>query len=327
MPTTLTLESLYTPIQAELDEVRAKMMELWAEALELVHGKDISPPRMGGKMLRPAMTLLATGALNRGRVRESVPLATGMELLHLAALIHDDVVDSSDTRRGQRSLKAQWDNHTAVLGGDYLMARSINMMSIYDSCAVIVAAVNSVCQMAAGELTNFGLSQEGYSRDDCIALAKQKTASLFAVSCATPTLLHGGAHQESMERYGMSLGIAFQLVDDILDLCQSGEALGKPACGDVAEGKKTLPLLILRENLDGDGRQRLDALTGAGGELEAADREWIGAMVERTGAREQTETVAREYAETARQALTALPSSPYRDSMAGLVDFVLSRGS
>jgi octaprenyl-diphosphate synthase len=308
-----------------MDSVRASVAALWTDALRLVHGSDLPMPPSGGKMLRPALCLLSARAGGATDTAHFVPLAAAMELLHLAALAHDDVIDGSDLRRGVRSLNAMWDNHTAVLGGDYLVARAIAIMSCYDSCAVITSAIDSVRQMAEGELTNFGLGRDHHSKEACISLARQKTASLFAVTCATPCCLIEGAPRDSLYNYGMAIGIAFQLVDDLLDLSQDRETLGKPAFGDIVEGKRTLPLLFIREGLDEAGAARLDTLWGK--PLSDADQAWVADMLEATGARERTEALAREYAEEARSAVTALPSSIYRDSMQGLTEFVLIRGS
>ena len=325
MQTTLTLSELYKPVQHEMELVRTSVAKLWTDALRLVHGGDLPKPPSGGKMLRPALCLLSARAGGATDTAHFVPLASAMELLHLAALAHDDVIDGSDLRRGVRSLNAMWDNHTAVLGGDYLVARAIAIMSCYDSCAVITSAIDSVRQMAEGELTNFGLGRDHHSKEACISLARQKTASLFAVTCATPCCLIDGAPREALYDFGMGIGIAFQLIDDLLDLSQNRETLGKPAFGDIVEGKRTLPVLFIREGLDAASVARLDALRGK--PLTEADQTWVADMLESTGARERTEALAREYAQEARAALAALPASVYRDSMQGLTEFVLIRGS
>jgi octaprenyl-diphosphate synthase len=325
MQTTLTLGELYKPVQKEMDSVREAVADLWSDALRLVHGAELPEPPSGGKMLRPALCMLSARASGAKDTAYFVPLATAMELLHLAALAHDDVIDGSDFRRGVQSLNALWDNHTAVLGGDYLVARAISIMSCYDSCAVITSAIDSVRQMAEGELVNFGLGRDHHSKEACISLARQKTASLFAVTCSTPSCLIEGAPRQALYDFGMAIGIAFQLVDDALDLSQDRETLGKPAFGDIVEGKRTLPILYMREALDAEGAARLDALRGK--PLSASDQAWVGEMFESTGARERTEAMAREYVDEARAALAALPPSIYRDSMHGLAEFVLVRGS
>lgn len=326
MQTALTLQELYTPVASEMDRVRALVAQVWTEAIRLVHGPAAEVPLPGGKMLRPALCFMAAGAVGAKDIARFAPLAAAMELLHMAALAHDDVIDDSDMRRGMRSWNAQWDNHTAVLGGDYLVARAIALMGTsYDSCAVVVNAIDSVRMMAEGELENFGLGKDHYSREAAISLAKQKTASLFAVTCSTPTYLVDTKHRDALHEYGMSLGIAFQLADDVLDLVQDRETLGKPSCGDIVEGKKTVPIIALRESLDAPGVDRLAAMTGR--ELTGDDRDWVAAMMESTGAREKTEAMARSYCEAARASLDGLPPTPYKDAMIAITDFVIARES
>ncbi len=321
----MTLDELYRPVEESLDQVRQAVADLWEDALKLVYGPGASPPKMGGKMLRPALCLLSAGALGAKDLSAFVPMATAMELLHIAALAHDDVIDDSDTRRGQRSLNAQWDNHTAVLGGDYLVARSIGILGHYDNTRVITNAIDSVREMAEGELTHFGQRSSEPTEESCISLSRQKTASLFAVTCSTPGCLTIGEPSQALHEYGHGFGIAFQIADDLLDLTQDPETLGKPACGDIVEGKTTLPLLQLRAALDEDGVQRLDAMTG--GELSEEEKEWVGTVIESTGVRARTEAVAQGYADDARRAIQDLAPSRYKDTMVGLTEFALARVS
>jgi octaprenyl-diphosphate synthase len=311
-------------VQDALDLVRAQMMQIWQDAIALVRIQSGVAPRTGGKMLRPALCLLSAGAIGAKDVNRFASLAAAFEALHIASLAHDDVIDRALLRRGDRSLNGLWDNHAAVLGGDYLVARSVEIMATYDSCPVIANAIKSVRRMAEGELYFFG-KQDAFTKEDCIHLAEQKTASLFAEACSAATYIVDHTYREVLHRFGTALGIAFQIVDDLLDVTQSTEQLGKPACGDLVEGKRTIPIMYMREALDAEGVRRLDAMRDA--EISEEDREWAIAMAEETGARERTEADARAYADAALHELSKLPASPYRDSMEGIVEFVLIRGS
>ena len=321
----LTLESLYQPIQAELDEAHALVTELWGETLELVHGPLISPPKTGGKLLRPALCLLSGGAAGAEDVGAFVPLAAAIEMLHVAALTHDDVVDKADLRRGAASLNALWDDRMAVLSGDYLVSRSVGIMARYGSCGVMATTFEAIQCMTEGELASFGRSTERFTQEDCLRIAEQKTASFFAATCSVPTFAAGAEFRQALYEYGMGLGVAFQLADDLLDMSQDEATLGKPSCSDVVGGKKTLPILFMREALNVEDRNRLNRMTGrANGDQ---DRRWVAGMLDRSGARASTETIARGYSEKARAALGPLPSSAYKDSMLELAEFVLVRGS
>lgn len=308
-----------------MDQVRASISRIWREALALVRVEMVDQPAVGGKLLRPGLCLLASGALGARDLDRYVSLATAYEALHVASLAHDDVIDRAILRRGASALNMLWDNHAAVLGGDYLVARSVEILATYDSCAMIADAIRSVRRMAEGELVFFGRESEPFRREDCIHLAEQKTASLIAEACSAPSHLLDQRCRDPLHRFGTALGVAFQIVDDLIDLTQTAAVLGKPSCGDIVEGKRTLPIMYLREGLDADGRARLDAMRNA--EISEADRVWVHESVERTGSRERTEAEARHFADQALEALTGLPSSEFRDSMEGIVEFILIRSS
>lgn len=325
MNKTIDLTDLYRPVQEELTGVREAIHQLWVDALTLVRLDSDVAPRSGGKMLRPALCLLAAGAIGGRNLKQYVTLASSFEALHIASLAHDDVIDRALLRRGSSSLNAFWDNHAAVLGGDYLVARAVEMLSTYDVCAVVANAIRSVRCMAEGELYFFGREDEPIVAEDCIMLAEQKTASLFAEACSAPTYIIDPTHRKTLHQFGISLGIAFQLVDDMLDITQNTGQLGKAACGDIVEGKKTIPIMHLKHALGPADLARLDAMRGA--DITDSDRDWIIAMAEETGAREKTQAITHAYADEARRHLAQLPPSPYRDSMEGIVEFVMVRVS
>jgi octaprenyl-diphosphate synthase len=323
MNTKQTLEDLYRPIQDRLVDVRAVIGQLWEDAMRLVR-VDVGPiPKAGGKLLRPALCLLSAGAIGGKDLREFVNLSVAFEALHIASLAHDDVIDRAILRRGGSSLNALWDNHAAVLGGDYLMARAVQMLAAYDSCTVVDRAVNSVRRMAEGELLFFGREIDSVKNEECIVLAEHKTASLFSEACSAATYVVDPTHREALRRFGTTLGIAFQITDDVLDVTESTANLGKPACGDIAEGKVTLPILFMREAMSPEERARLDAMRDT--RLSDEDRAWVTERAEHTGARERTEAEARRYADEALAALMELPKNIYRDSMEGITEFVLIR--
>lgn len=319
------LESIYEPIRPELDRAHATVSAIWTDALKLVHGADMPNQQTGGKLLRPALCLLAAGAVGgEDDLGRFVDMAATFEMLHLAALVHDDVIDSAEIRRGAVSLNALWDDHSAVLGGDYLVSRATDLLTPYESCPLISNVVHAVLHMSEGELRSIGRGVKNASKEDCILLARQKTATLFASTCTGPTYLLGAAYHQPLEEYGLGFGIAFQLADDLLDLSQTEAKLGKPSCGDIAEGKATLPILFIREALAEADVARLDAITGH--EVADPDRLWIAEALERTGARRRTEAIAHLHVQEAQTALDRLPPSVYRDSMQRLLEFILIRG-
>lgn len=323
--TTLDLPDLYRPIEQELAQVRETIAGVWRDALSLVRLPVTERPPAGGKLLRPALCLLSAGAIGERDLERYVSLAAAYEVLHLASLAHDDVIDKAVLRRGGSALNVLWDNHAAVLGGDYLVARAIDLLASYGSCSVITRAIACIRRMAEGELIHFGRETEPYSKEDCLNLAESKTASLFAEACAGPGCLIGSEHFALLLQFGKALGTAFQIIDDLIDVTQTAARLGKPACGDIVEGKRTLPILYMRERLTPDECVRLDAMRHA--VLTEADQAWVREAVVRTCARERTQADARQSADRAVDAVGELPPSPYRESMEGLVDFILVRTS
>ena len=320
-----TLDELYKPIQAELRLTQSMVADLWSQALALLHGSSVSPAKVGGKLLRPALCLFAAGSAGARDLSEFAAMATACELLHMAALTHDDVVDKADLRRGATSLNALWDDRTAVLSGDYLVARAIELLCGFHSCPLIESVFSAVRRMTEGELGSFGRNSERYTQEDCIRLAEEKTATFFATTCTAPTYLVGAHYREPLHAYGMAFGIAFQLVDDVLDITQRRDALGKPSCGDIVEGKKTLPILFMREGLGAEDCERLNKMIGHA--TSDDERAWIAQAAECSGATARTMALAREYVDSACNALVDVPSSAYKDSMLGLAEFVLVRDS
>ena len=320
-----TLEALYKPIAGEMALLREAIRALWTKTLTLLDPGVAAEEPPGGKLLRPALCLLSAGAAGAEDLHEYVPLAGAFELLHMAALLHDDVVDRAPLRRGARSVNALHDDRTAVLGGDYTVALALGVLNDYACGGLMDCAVRTIGQMAEGELNNLIRANGSTDEADCIHLARQKTASLFAAACTGPTFLIESALREPLRRYGENFGIAFQLIDDVLDLCQDEAMLGKPSCGDIVEGQQTLPIMFMRRQADTDARRRLDAMRG--GMITDEDRAWVAALLEDTSARELTEAVARRHAEEARRALDEVPDSPCRRAMMDLAEFVLIRGS
>jgi octaprenyl-diphosphate synthase len=179
--------------------------------------------------------------------------------------------------------------------------------------------------MTEGELASFGRNAERFTEEDCLRLAEEKTATLFAMTCTGPTYISGEEHRDALHQYGLAFGVAFQLIDDILDITQDQEALGKPSCGDIVEGKKTLPILFMREGLGEADRHRLNQMIGR--RIADPDRAWAARAMECSGARARTEAIARKYAASAYAALEPAPRTPYKDSMQALTEFVLVRDS
>lgn len=281
----------------------------------------------GGKRVRPALTLLSTYAVGGEAMRPNVVrMATVMEFLHTATLVHDDIIDNAEVRRNRPSINSRFGNQTAVLMGDWLYMSAFETSLQERSLTILDILTTVTRKMTEGELLQLTtLGRADISEEQYFDILLRKTAYLFSACCEIGALLGGAddAWRRALREYGLSLGAAFQLVDDLLDFTATDEALGKAAGVDLIEGKITLPLIYL---LGRDHTER-DAVLSVmrEGSYRTATRARLIAAAERTGALEEARSRASEFAESARAALDALPDSPYRDALCALPSFILER--
>jgi geranylgeranyl pyrophosphate synthase len=304
--------SLFAPVAADLDAVEAHLMEaaagqhpLLAEALRYVF-------ETRGKRLRPALVLLS-GALGEYDLDRLVLLAASLEVVHTASLVHDDTIDDALTRRGFTTVNSVWDKHTAIVTGDFLFAKSAQLASRMDSVRIMHMLSETVMSMCAGEMRQYAHKNDwNISIDEYLERVGAKTASLFAMCCsgAGVATRQPETRIEALHRYGFNVGLAFQIVDDILDFDSDERTLGKPAGNDLAQGTITLPAILFMQKLEPGAPLRLRLQHGEDSELAAELIQESGALAE-----------AREYAfravEEAVHALDVFPDGP---SVRALVD-------
>jgi octaprenyl-diphosphate synthase len=283
----------------------------------------------GGKRLRPALLLLSHGYA-RGRrmeTRSAVKLATVVELLHSATLIHDDVIDSADTRRGRPSANSRWGNHRSVLAGDWLYMQSFQIALEERNFHVLDILIDLTQKMVEGELLQLAkIGRIDVTEEDALKLATYKTACLFS-GCARLGGVFGGLDEEQEEalaEYGRYAGLAFQLVDDLLDFTASSEQLGKPVLSDLKEGKVTLPLIYAMENGHREARE-LVARVLEEKEFNSVQPEKLVALVRDSGALDRARNLALEYSARAKACLNGSGDSEYARALLTLPDFILDR--
>jgi len=322
-PTAVRQAALLTaPIAADLVEAERIFARKLASPRKHVSNLIAHLDHYRGKRLRPVLLLLTARAC--GRVTpDHHTLAAVVEMVHTATLVHDDVLDDATLRRHVRTINAGWGNQTSILLGDMLFSHAFHLASSVDAraCAIIGAATNRVCE---GELHQ--VSERGnleLSEDDYFDIVDGKTAELTAVCCRLGAL-YAGADDETtakLEEYGRSLGIAFQIADDLLDLTGLEEATGKTLGTDIAQQKLTLPLIHALERLPSADaalfRELLRAPLGR--------REELHATLRRTGALSYAKRRAEEFASKARAALDVLPPSECRDLLAAATDWTVRR--
>src|SRR5690554_4014785 len=321
---TATSSPLHAAVADDFTALNRTIMERLASRVPLVKTIGQYIIDSGGKRLRPLLVLLAARALNY-RGDEHVTLAALIEFMHTSTLLHDDVVDESHMRRGRATANNAWGNAPSVLVGDFLYARSFQMMVDIGSLPIMAALSGATCVIAEGEvqqLTNVG--NPDVDEATYFETIQGKTAMLFEAASHTGAILAGAnPHQEAaLQHYGRYLGLAFQLIDDLLDYQGDADAMGKNVGDDLAEGKPTLPLI---QAMVAGTPQQAETIRQAirQGGLDHLDE--VLAIVHETGALEYTRARAEEMSAKALEQLELLPPSRYRDSMAELARLAVER--
>ena len=281
----------------------------------------------GGKRVRPALTILSNYAVGGDGARyNSIRMATVMEFLHTATLVHDDIIDKADTRRKRPTVNALYGNETAVLMGDWLYMSAFETSLAERSLPILDILTRVTRKMTEGEILQLTLlGQADVSEAQYFDVLKRKTAYLFSAGCEIGAILGGASEEQrtALRDYGLSLGTAFQLIDDVLDFTSNEEALGKAAGADLLGGKVTLPLIYLRDaDPSSLGMIQTVLREEKYGAVQPQD---LFAAMARTGALEKARDRADEYATDARAALNNLPDSEYCDSLRALPTYILDR--
>lgn len=321
----LSLQEICLPIEPELKEFSAALQKELASADPLIQGIHDHILRMSGKFLRPILTILSSKAGGRGSSADAVRLAVAAELIHTATLVHDDIIDDSDFRRNQPSVHSKWGREISIVSGDYLYAKAFLILANFSDPKISQGFAACAHVMCEGEMKqiekrkDFGLPEEEYLR-----IIHKKTAALFQAACMGGAYLGGNAPGavEKLSRYGYGLGMAFQIVDDCMDLTEDAQALGKKAGLDLSKSDMTLPVLYLFSSLDASHKNELLLkMQDPNADLLAEFR----ALALETGALSRAMDRARAFAQEAQEAVKGLPASPFRDSLAQLVDYCLER--
>lgn len=280
----------------------------------------------GGKRLRPALVLLSSKLAGNGG-ESAVRLAAVVEMIHTATLVHDDVIDGAELRRGRPSPNVRWGNHTSVLAGDWLYMKAFQIALREENFHILDLLIAVTQTMVEGELVQLELlGSIGISEAEYMDLVYRKTACLFA-TCARLGATVAGA-EEAVERelgeYACNLGIAFQLVDDVLDFTADEDVLGKPVGGDLREGKVTLPLIYALEAAGPPERRLVETVL--------CDRSYdrvpftdVLSFIRKGGAIERARERAQQFADEARAIIAAFPDSPYQRALCGLTELVTER--
>ena len=326
LPVTADLAQIFEPIREDLDRVEQEFARHIQSRVALIPEMGKYIQKSGGKRVRPAVLLMAArlGGYSGDR---AVLNASVVEFIHTATLVHDDIIDGADVRRGRLAVHSRWGNDITVLLGDYLYIKSMAMALTQDSLEIVRLLCDVTLRMIEGEL--YQLTKTGdvdITEDEHFEIIRRKTAYLFG-GCAQIGGVLGSvtAEQEhALREFGFNLGVAFQLVDDLLDYTADEAALGKPVGGDLREGKVTLPIIYLLQRGGSDADRLIRAVVS---ERSVSKEQWrdIVALLREHRTPELAYQKATEYAARAKAMLDIFPPTRERDALKALADYVLSR--
>jgi octaprenyl-diphosphate synthase len=322
----LALSQIFEPIRVDLEQVDREFVRHVQSQVELIPKIGQYIQTSGGKRIRPAVLLMAA-RLSGYEGDRAVLYAAVVEFIHTATLVHDDIIDDSALRRGRQAVHSRWGNDGTVLLGDYLYIKSMAMALMHDTLDLVRVLCDVTLKMIEGEL--YQLTKNGdadITEDEHFEIIRRKTAYLFG-GCAQIGGMLGDTSAEranALREYGFNLGVAFQLVDDLLDYTADAVALGKPIGGDLREGKVTLPIIFLLRR----GGEEADALIRTVVNDRAVSPEQWRQMLRLLAEHRATDLAyerAVEYAERAKTCLEIFPPSRERDALIALPDYVLAR--
>lgn len=324
--TRVSLAGIQQPVRRELDAAFGELGRIIAAEFPRVGDVNTHLLRVKGKLLRPTLTLLA-GRTSDTLAPRTVTLAAVVELIHLATLIHDDSVDHSVLRRGQPTVNALFSHQVAVIMGDYLYSRAIIELVAMDDLEPLRVLSRVTNEMTVGEMRELEAhDQLSFSLEDYDRLIDAKTASLMSGACEVGALTADPTHRRALQRYGRSLGMAFQITDDLLDYTESEEVTGKPAGLDLKEHKITLPLIAALPQMDPGERGTVEALMADPTPSEPAIAAVIR-LVEARGGLDVARQRARDFAERADAELDRLPAGRALDALRDGITYAVERRS
>ncbi|MGI4768759.1 MAG: polyprenyl synthetase family protein [Janthinobacterium lividum] len=319
---------LWSLVRADMERVNQAIVARTGSDVAMIPEVANHLIESGGKRLRPMMTLAAAGLCGYAGDGH-VKLAASVEFMHTATLLHDDVVDQSDMRRGKLAARMLWGNEASVLVGDFLLGQAFRMMVEVGSLPCLSVLADAAAVIAEGEVMQISAAKDtATTEDDYVAVIRAKTAALFAAACEVGPILAGRpkAERTACRAYGTNLGIAFQLIDDALDYGGSSSALGKNVGDDFREGKITLPV-VLSFRRGSTEERAFWSRTLEKGEIAEGDLETAIATMRRHRAIEDTIERARHYGAMARDALELFPASEHKAALLDVVEFCVRRAN
>jgi octaprenyl-diphosphate synthase len=322
----LTTKEVFDLVRADLQKVEEEFCQQSVSSVQPITEIGQYLQGSGGKRLRPALVLLSS-KLCGFEGQAAIRLGTVVELIHTATLVHDDVIDEADMRRGRPSINSRWGNHLSVLAGDWLYMQAFNIALGERNFKILDLFIAMTQAMVEGELLQLTWQRRiDVPEDVYFELTYRKTAYLFSVCLRLGAVLAGKSEEEEnlLGSYGLNLGLSFQLIDDVLDFTSSEEVLGKPTGNDLREGRVTMPLIYLLQRCTQEEAQKVKPVLAEGGFNSLRFSEILD-LIDRYDTLRAAREKAQEFAQKARRSLEIFPDNPYKDALRSLPDFMLDR--
>lgn len=318
----MKMKMLYTYLNADLTQIEKELEETIQAESQLLRQASLHLLKAGGKRIRPVFVLLG-GKFGNYDIKTIKNVAVSLELIHMASLVHDDVIDDAELRRGQQTIKAKWDNRIAMYTGDYIFARALELMTEIETPLAHQILSQTIVELSVGEIEqikdkyNFEQNLRNYLRR-----IKRKTALLIAASCqlgAVVSEVPDEVHRK-LYRFGYYVGMSFQITDDVLDFTGTEKELGKPAGGDLLQGNITLPVLYAMENED--IRSMIKTVHEG---MDRRELEEILELIQGSGAIERSLEISNRYLQKALEILEELPQNKAKKSLRDIAKFIGKR--
>jgi len=322
----MSLNTILDLIEPELKAVNDTIIRCLESHVDVIQKIGHYLIQSGGKRIRPLVVILSSRACG-AKGEDPITMAAIIEFIHTATLLHDDVVDGSKMRRGRLTANRVWDNSSAILVGDFLYSRSFQMMVSLNSMVSMQVLAEATNMIAEGEVIQLAhCYQPDVKEENYLNVVRLKTAKLFEAAAGLGAILanQNVAVQQALANFGMHIGMAFQIIDDMLDYRATSDAWGKNIGNDLAEGKATLPLIYALRKANPTQQQQIRQAISEG---KIEDLSAIQEAIVTTGAIDYTMQAAKNETQLALKGLSLLPPSPYKDALATLAEFAISRGN
>ncbi len=314
-------------LSSDLEEVEKEIKKNFYSDVVLIPDVSEYLSSSGGKRIRPLLLLLSSRACGYSG-HKAIKHSCVVEFIHTATLLHDDVVDGADVRRGNPSANSKWGNEASVLVGDFLFAKSFELMSSEEDTRIMKTMSEACTLLSEGEVLQLiNLYNTDITEEEYLKVVFRKTAALIAASCKLGAILSDSSNQiiESFNSYGKNIGYSFQLIDDALDYMGDENETGKKIGNDLIDGNITLPLLHLLSNIDEIRKERLKKIILESKVILEEDQSFVLKLMDEYGSVEYTRNLAKRYAENAKSSLSVIEKSENLDSLISLADFIVDR--